>query len=115
VGSEQVELDDHSVVRVMENRVLVALVGKRGAGRPVVLGDLVRPVVDVARGHDLVARVVESLERGVELVPVLRLHVLANLRLATLGQGLRAFHSFLLLAGIGILAKEEGSWSPLRG
>jgi hypothetical protein len=41
--------------------------------------------------------------------------VLANLRLATLGQGLRAFHSFLLLAGIGILAKEEGSWSPLRG
>ena len=89
MGAEQVELDDHGVVGVVEDGVLVALIGKRGACGAEVLGDLLGAVVYFAGGDDLVARVVERPHRDVELVPVLRLHVLADDGLPAVAQRLR--------------------------
>src|SRR5689334_19918083 len=65
VGPEQVELDDHRVVGVVEGDQLVALVGKRGARLGEVPTDLLLAVVDVARRDDLVARVPERLNRRI--------------------------------------------------
>src|SRR6185312_17359702 len=60
---------------------LVALVGKRTAGLLVVGAHSRLAVVDVAGGDDLVARVGERADGRVEVVDVLRLHVLAHDRL----------------------------------
>jgi hypothetical protein len=62
----------------------VALVGKCLAGHPVVVHDLVMPVVDLAGGHDLVVGVVEGQERVVELLVDLGLEVLKHHGFATL-------------------------------
>ena len=72
----EVRLHDHRVVGVVERDQLVALVGERGPSLLEVAVDLGLPVEHVARGDQLVARVVERLHRDVELVPVLGLHVL---------------------------------------
>ena len=82
MGPVQVGFDDHRLVGVMEGDQLVALVGERGARLLEVARHLVGAVEDVARADQLVARVVEGRERGVELVPVLGLHVLDNELLA---------------------------------
>jgi mannosyltransferase len=82
VSPVEVGLDDHRVVGVVEGNQLVSLVGERGACLLEVARHLLRPVVDVAGADQLVARVVESRQRGVELVPVLRLHVLDHEPLA---------------------------------
>ena len=78
VGAEQVELGDHRVVRVVQRDQLVALVGEGGARLREVAHHLLGPVVHLARGDDLVARMIEGAERHVELMPVLGLHVLAH-------------------------------------
>ena len=61
---------------------LVALIGEGGAGVLEVAGHLLAAVVDVPRADQLVARVVEGLDRRLELVPVLGLHVLDHELLA---------------------------------
>ena len=75
-------LDQHRVVGVMQGQQLVALVGESGAGVLEVLHDLLGSVVDLAGGDQLVPRVVKGVERVVELVAVLGVHVLAHDRLA---------------------------------
>ena len=65
---------------------LVSLVRECRAGLLEVAHHLVGTVVHVARGDDLVARVIEGAERHVELMTVLGLHVLAHDGLATLSQ-----------------------------
>ncbi len=84
--AEQVELDDHALLGVVERDQLVALIGERSARLGEVSADLALTVVDVARGDDLVARVRKGRDRGVEVVVVLRLHVLAHDRLAARAQ-----------------------------
>src|SRR5262249_47305612 len=86
LGPEQVELDDHRIVRVPQRAQLVALVGERRARRRVVLLHRLRAVEHLTRGHDLVARVREGRERGGEVLVILRLHVLADDRLAAIAQ-----------------------------
>ena len=81
----------HGVIGMMEREQLVALVGEGGAGLLEVARDLLGAVVDVAGGDQLVARVVEGVEGGIELVPVLRVHVLATIasrlrRIAAVGR-----------------------------
>ena len=86
VRALQVELDDHRVIGVVQRDQLVALVGERRARLLEVARHLALPVVYVAGGDDLVARVVERAHRGVEVEPVLGLHVLAHRRLALAAQ-----------------------------
>src|SRR5947208_5923188 len=71
VGPEQIELDDHSVVGVVERDQLVALIREGGARLLVVAAHGRLAVVDIARGDDLVARMLEGPDRRVEVVPVL--------------------------------------------
>ena len=72
---------------------LVALVGEGGAGLLEVASDLGLAVVDVARRDQLVARMLEGRHRRVELVAVLRLHVLDDELLASVAQGLGQGHA----------------------
>ena len=81
-----VELGDDRVVGDGEGGVLVALVGERTAGQLVVAGHLLGSVIDVPGGDDLVTRMVERRHRDVEVVGVLRRHVLAHDRKAPLAQ-----------------------------
>src|ERR1700692_4390296 len=67
-GPEQVELDDHGVVDVVEGDQLVALVGERGASLGVVAANLGLAVVDVAGGNQLVAGMRERADRRVAVV-----------------------------------------------
>ena len=98
MGSEQVGLDDHRVVGVVEGEQLVALVGERGARLLEVSGHRLAAVVDVARADQLVARVVEGLDRRLVLVPILRLHVLDHELLALATQLLADGHAPTLSA-----------------
>src|SRR5437763_1948190 len=86
---------EHVVVSVASEAGGVATIPRLGEGGPR-LGEVARAlllaVVDGARRDDLVARVAERGHRHVELVPVLRLHVLAHHGLAALAQGLVAQH-----------------------
>src|SRR5262249_17481729 len=82
MGAVEVGLHDHRVVRVVERDQLIPLVGKGGARLVEVAGDLLGAVIDVAGADELVARVVEGLDRRVVLVTILRLHVLDHELLA---------------------------------
>jgi len=84
VGAQQVELDDHCVIGVVQRDDLVALVGKRRPAFGEVGANLLLTVEDVAGRHELVPRMIERGDRGVEVVTVLRLHVLAHDRLPAL-------------------------------
>ena len=107
MGAAQPGLDDHGVFGVVELDQLVALVGEGAAGLLVVGGDLLGPVVDVAGRDDLVAGVLEGVERDVELVPVLGLHVLDDDLLAFLAQ---------ISSGIGMSRPYTGRcWALRRG
>jgi hypothetical protein len=86
VGPLQVELGDDRAVGVVQRDQLVALVGERRARLSEVGHDLLRPVVHVAGRDDLVPRVAERAERRLEVVLVLRLHVLAHHRFAPFAQ-----------------------------
>ena len=81
MGAADDRLDQHGVVGVVERDQLVALVREGPAALLEVPRHLLGPVVDVAGGDQLVAGVVEGLEGRVELVPVLRVHVLPDDRL----------------------------------
>ena len=89
MGALEDELDDHGVVGVMQRDELVALVRERGAGGAEVLPHLLLAVEDLPRGDDLVARVLERPDRGVEVGDVLGFHVLADdgLAAAAIGHG----------------------------
>ena len=84
--AEQVELGDDAVVRAPQHAVLVALIGEVGAGRREVAAYLLLAVEHVARRHQLVARMGERGDRAVEVVDVLRLHVLAHHGEASFGE-----------------------------
>jgi hypothetical protein len=86
VRALQVELRYDGIVGVMERDQLVALVGERRARLLEIARDRHLAVMHVARRDDLVARMVKRAHRGVEVVPVLRLHVLAHGRLALAAQ-----------------------------
>ena len=88
--AEQIELHDHRVLGMVQRDQLVALVWKRGAALVEVAQHLLLPVVYVAGGDQLVARMLERRHRRVEVVPVLRLHVLAHERFAALPAGRRS-------------------------
>jgi hypothetical protein len=75
MGAEEVRLDDHRIVGVVEGDQLVALVREGGAGLLEVPRDLLRPVVDIACADQLVARMVERLDGRLVLVAVLELHM----------------------------------------
>ena len=104
VGAEQVELDDHGVLAVVQGDHLVALIWEGGAALGVVTAHLLLAVVHLAGGDQFVARVREGADRGVEVVDVLGLHVLAHNGLAAsaqLGAGwtaLRISHARTLTA-----------------
>jgi hypothetical protein len=99
VGSVEHRLDEDRIVGVTKRDQLVALVGKRGPGLLEVRRDLARPVEDIPGRDELVARVVEGLEGDVELMPVLRLHVLDHDRFALLAEGLGGRHDATLSSG----------------
>src|SRR5262245_64609450 len=84
VRAEQVELDHDRVVGVVDRLDDVPLVGEGGARGRVVAADGLLAVVDLARGDQLVARTGERPKRRLEVVAVLRLHVLPDDRLAPL-------------------------------
>ena len=86
VRAEQGELDDHAVVDVMQRDELVALVGECRARLGEVAPHLLLPVKHLPGGDDLVARMGKRSDRRVEVVAVLRLHVLAHDGLATRAQ-----------------------------
>jgi hypothetical protein len=67
---------------MVERDQLVALIGERRPGLLEIGRYLLGTVVDVAGADQLVAGVVEGLDRGVVVVPVLRLHVLDHKGLA---------------------------------
>src|SRR5262245_65992197 len=66
---------------------LVPLVRERGARRLVVPANGLLAVEDLAGGNQLVARMAERREGGVELAAGLRFHVAANDHLATGTEG----------------------------
>ena len=92
--AEEVELDDHGVVGVVELDQAVALIGERAARLLEVRADGLLAVIYIAGRDDLVARVLEGGEGDIELVPVLGLHVLADGPLASLAQLLGDGHSW---------------------
>src|SRR5262249_7262695 len=81
--AEQIELDDDRIVGMPQGQDLVPLVRERGARRLVVPANGLLTVEDLAGGNQLVARMAERREGGVELAAVLRFHVAANDHLAT--------------------------------
>src|SRR3954465_3557117 len=78
VGASHDGLDEDGIVGVVQRQELVALIREGSTGVVVVAGHLLGAVVDLPGGDQLVARVTEGVERGVELVPVLRVHVLTD-------------------------------------
>src|SRR4029077_20001953 len=78
VGAADDRLDHHAFVCVMESAQLVALVREGTPALLEIARDLLRPVIDVAGGDQLVAGVLEGVEGRVELVAVLRVHVLPD-------------------------------------
>src|SRR4029079_1604118 len=82
VGAVQVGLHHHRVVVVVKGDELISLVGKGGARLLEIARNLLRAVVHVAGADELVAWVVEGLERRVVFVTVLRVHVLDHELLA---------------------------------
>jgi hypothetical protein len=78
------KLHDHPVVGVVEVHDLVALVGKRRAALGEVVTHLALAVEHVPGGHQLVTRMAEGRDRAVEVVVVLRRHVLAHDGLSSL-------------------------------
>ena len=77
VRAAEPELDDHGVVGVVQRDQLIALVWEGRSGLVEVPAHLGFAVVDLAGRDDLVAGVRERVQRRVEVVNVLRLHVLA--------------------------------------
>src|SRR5258708_14180090 len=84
--AEHVELDDDGVVGVIHRDELVALVRESAAALGKVPADLRFAVEDVARGDELVARMRERPDGGVEVLAVLRVHVLEHDGLAPLAR-----------------------------
>src|SRR5439155_20352754 len=80
-------LGQHRVVGVVHLDELVALVRERRARLLEIAVDRFLAVVDLAGGDQLVAWVLERAHGDVELVAILRLHVLANDLLADVFEG----------------------------
>ena len=80
--AEQVELHDHAVVGVVDRDHLVALVGKGRARARVVGAHGGFAVVHLTGRDELVARMRERGHRGLEVLAVLGVHVLAHHGLA---------------------------------
>ena len=87
MGPLEVEFDEDRVVGVMHLDQRVALVGERGPRLVEVAADLIGAVEDVAGRDDLVAGMAEGGDRRLELVAVLGVHVLADVRLASVAEG----------------------------
>ena len=88
MGAEQIELHDHRVLGVVQRERLVALIGKRRAGLREVAPNVVLAVIHVAGRDDLVAGMGECPDGRVEVVLVLRFHMLAHDHLAALAQSI---------------------------
>ena len=77
-ASQQVELGDDRVVGVMQRDEFVALIRKRSATLGEIGTHRLFTVIYIARRDELIARVPERGDRRVEIMPVLRLHVLPH-------------------------------------
>jgi hypothetical protein len=83
---------EDTVVRVLKGDHLVALIRERPAGLFEIAHDLLGAVVDVTRGDQLIACMIEGGEGRIELVAVLRIHVLPDDGLALAADGGGGWH-----------------------
>src|SRR5215470_16371410 len=110
VGSPDDRLDHHAVVGVMERAQLVPLVREGAPALLEVGAHLLGPVVDLAGGDQLVARVVEGVEGGAELMPVLGLHVLEDDRLSLLAHCGSRWHAATYISTAMLRSSAGAEW-----